>query len=87
MNKREIRFIVCKTREEELEIIKLLKKKYKYERYCEFREVSETFILPDKKWIIASEHLTKILTKRQPNIKIYKSELIKETINKGDELN
>ena len=67
--------------------LKLLKKKYKYERYCEFREVSETFILPDKKWIIASEHLTKILTKRQPNIKIYKSELIKETINKGDELN
>lgn len=76
MNK-EIRFIKCKTREEELEIIKLLKEKYKDNPNCQFRRISETFILPDKKWIIASEYLTNILTKRKPEVKIYTAEVIR----------
>ena len=64
-------------REEELEIIELLKQKYKDNINCQFRRISETFILPDKKWIIASEYITKILTKRKPEAKIYTAEVIK----------
>lgn len=73
----KINFISCKNREEELEIIKLLKEKYRNNINCKFREISETFILPDKKWIVASELLTKQLTKRKPEVKIYSAEVIR----------
>lgn len=77
----QINFISCKTREEELEIIKLLKEKYKNNTNCKFREISETFILPDKKWIIASELQTKQLTKRKPEVKVYTVEVIRNALS------
>lgn len=83
MNKKEINLIKCKTNEEEQEIIKLLKEKYKNNRNCKFREISDTFILPDKKWIIASEYLTKQLTKRKPDRKIYSAEVIRNALRKN----
>ena len=62
----QINMISCNTEEEEKEIIHLLKEKYKDNPNCKFREISDTFILPDKKWIIASNSLVKQLTKRKP---------------------
>lgn len=83
MNKKEINLIKCKTEEEEKEIIALLKEKYKDNPSCKFREISDTFILPDKKWIIASEYLTKQLTKRKPDRKIYSAEVIRNALRKN----
>lgn len=79
----QINFISCKTEEEEKEIITLLKEKYKDNPSCKFREISDTFILPDKKWIIASEYLTKQLTKRKPDRKIYSAEVIRNALCKN----
>lgn len=79
----QINFISCKTEEEEKEIITLLKEKYKDNPSCKFREISDTFILPDKKWIIASEYLTKQLTKRKPDRKIYSAEVIRNALRKN----
>ena len=79
----QINFISCKTEEEEKEIIELLKEKYKDNPSCKFREISDTFILPDKKWIIASEYLTKQLTKRKPDRKIYSAEVIRNALRKN----
>ena len=79
----QINFISCKTEEEEKEIIVLLKEKYKDSPSCKFREISDTLILPDKKWIIASEYLTKQLTKRKPDRKIYSAEVIRNALRKN----
>lgn len=79
----QINFISCKTEEEEKEIIALLKEKYKDNPSCKFREISDTFILPDKKWIITSEYLTKQLTKRKPDRKIYNAEVIRNALRKN----
>lgn len=79
----QINFISCKTEKEEKEIIALLKEKYKDNPNCKFREISDTFILPDKKWIIASEYLTKQLTKRKPDRKIYSAEVIRNALRKN----
>ena len=59
----QINLISCKTEDEEKEIIKLLKERYKDNPNCRFREISDTFILPDKKWIITPSFLVKQLSK------------------------
>lgn len=79
----QINFISCKTENEIKEIIIMLKDKYKDNPYCTYREISETFILPDKKWIIATENIVKQLTKRKPEIKIYTTEVIKNALRKN----
>ena len=76
----QINMISYKTEEEKNEIIKLLKEKYKKHTSCRFREISETFILPDKKWIITPDFLIKQLTKRKPEIKIYSAEVIRNAL-------
>lgn len=78
----QINMISCKTEEEEKEIIKLLKEKYKDNPNCKFREISDTFILPDKKWIITPDYLVKQLTKRKPETKVYTAEVIKNALRK-----
>ena len=78
----QINMISCKTEDEEKEIIKLLKEKYKDNSNCKFREISDTFILPDKKWIITPDYLVKQLTKRKPEIKVYTAEVIKNALRK-----
>lgn len=78
----QINMISCNTEEEEKEIIHLLKEKYKDNPNCKFREISDTFILPDKKWIIASNSLVKQLTKRKPETKIYTAEVIKNALQR-----
>ena len=78
----QINMISCKTEEEEKEIIKLLKEKYKDNPNCKFREISDTFILPDKKWIITPDYLVKQLTKRKPETKIYTAEVIRNALRK-----
>ena len=78
----QINMISCKTEEEEKEIIKLLKEKYKDNPNCKFREISDTFILPDKKWIITPDYLVKQLTKRKPEIKVYTAEVIRNALRK-----
>ena len=78
----QINIISCKTEEEEKEIIKLLKEKYKDNSNCKFREISDTFILPDKKWIITPDYLVKQLTKRKPKTKIYTAEVIRNALRK-----
>ena len=77
----QINIISCKTKEQEKEIIKLLKIKYKDNLNCKFREISDTFILPDKKWIICSENLVKLLTKRKTEAKVYSMEVIKNALS------
>ena len=79
----QINFIKYKTEIEKEEIIKLLKEKYKNNPNCKFREISETFILPDKKWIIASEFLVKQLTKRKTDQRVYSVEVIKNALRKN----
>ena len=78
----QINIISCKTDEDYNEIIKLLKEKYKDNPNCKFREISETFILPDKKWIIVKENLVKMLMRNKPNNKLYSSETIKSALLK-----
>ena len=78
----QINMISCKTEDEEKEIIKLLKEKYKDNPNCRFREISDTFILPDKKWIITPDYLVKQLTKRKPETKIYTAEVIRNALRK-----
>ena len=78
----QINMISCKTEEEEKEIIKLLKEKYKDNPNCKFREISDTFILPDKKWIITPDYLVEQLTKRKPETKIYTAEVIRNALRK-----
>lgn len=78
----QINIISCKTEEDYNEIIKLLKEKYKNNSNCKFRRISDTFILPDKKWIIANEGLVKMLMKNKPNNKLYSSETIKNALLK-----
>ena len=78
----QINMISCKTEEEEKEIIKLLKEKYKDNPNCKFREISDTFILPDKKWIITPDYLVKQLTKRKPETKVYTVEVIRNALRK-----
>ena len=78
----QINMISCKTEEEEKEIIKLLKEKYKDNPNCKFREISDTFILPDKKWIITPDYLVKQLTKRKPETKVYTAEVIRNALCK-----
>lgn len=79
----QINMISCKTEEEEKEIIKLLKEKYKDNPNCKFREISDTFILPDKKWIITPDYLVKQLTKRKPETKVYTAEVIRNALRKN----
>lgn len=78
----QINIVSCQTEEDYKEIIKLLKLKYKNNPYCKFREISDTFILPDKKWIIVRENLVKMLMKNKPNNKLFSSNLIKEALRK-----
>ena len=80
----QINMISYKTEEEKNEIIKLLKEKYKKHTNCRFREISETFILPDKKWIITPDFLIKQLTKRQPEIKVFTTEVIKNALQQNN---
>lgn len=75
----QINMVGCKTTEEEKEIVQLLKEKYKNQSY-KFREISNTLILSDKKWIITSNNLIKQLTKRKPEIKIYSAEVIRNAL-------
>ena len=78
----QINLISCKNDEDYNEIIKLLKEKYKDNPNCKFREISDTFILPDKKWIITPDYLVKQLTKRKPETKIYTAEVIRNALCK-----
>ena len=78
----QINIVSCKTEEDYNEIIKLLKEKYKDNPNCKFREISDTFILPDKKWIITPDYLVKQLTKRKPETKIYIAEVIRNALRK-----
>ena len=78
----QINIVSCKTEEDCNEIIKLLKEKYKDNPNCKFREISDTFILPDKKWIITPDYLVKQLTKRKPETKIYTAEVIRNALRK-----
>lgn len=81
----QINLISCKNDEDYNEIIKLLKEKYKNNPECKFREISDTFILPDKKWIIIEENLVKILMRNRPDNKLYSSETIKRALMKEKE--
>ena len=78
----QINIISCKTEEDYNEIIKLLKEKYRDNPNCKFREISDTFILPDKKWIITPDYLVKQLTKRKPETKVYTAEVIRNALRK-----
>ena len=78
----QINLISCKNDEDYNEIIKLLKEKYKDNPNCKFREISDTFILPDRKWIITPDYLIKQLTKRKPEIKVYTAEVIRNALRK-----
>ena len=78
----QINIVSCKTEEDYNEIIKLLKEKYKDNPNCKFREISDTFILPDKKWIITPDYLVKQLTKRKLETKIYTAEVIRNALRK-----
>ena len=78
----QINIVSCKTEEDYNEIIKFLKEKYKDNPNCKFREISDTFILPDKKWIITPDYLVKQLTKRKPETKIYTAEVIRNALRK-----
>ena len=78
----QINIVSCQTEEDYNEIIKLLKEKYKDNPNCKFREISDTFILPDKKWIITPDYLVKQLTKRKPETKIYTAEVIRNALRK-----
>ena len=78
----QINIVSCKTEEDYNEIIKLLKEKYKDNPNCKFREISDTFILLDKKWIITPDYLVKQLTKRKPETKIYTAEVIRNALRK-----
>ena len=78
----QINIVSCKTEEDYNEIIKLLKEKYKDNPNCKFREISDTFILPDKKWIITPDYLVKQLTKRKPETKVYTAEVIRNALRK-----
>lgn len=81
----QINLISCKNDEDYNEIIKLLKEKYKNNPECKFREISDTFILPNKKWIIIEENLVKILMRNKPDNKLYSSETIKKALMKEKE--
>lgn len=81
----QINLISCKNDEDYNEIIKLLKEKYKNNPECKFREISDTFILPDKKWIIIEENLVKMLMRNRPDNKLYSSETIKRALMKEKE--
>lgn len=78
----QINIVSCKTEENYNEIIELLKERYKNNSNCKFREISDTFILPDKKWIIVNEGLVKMLMKNKPNNKLYSSEIIRKALIK-----
>ena len=81
----QINLISCKDDEDYNEIIKLLKEKYKNNPECKFREISDTFILPNKKWIIIEENLVKMLMRNKPDNKLYSSETIKKALMKEKE--
>lgn len=76
----QINIVSCQDDNEIKEMIGLLKEKYKDNPNCKYRDISETFILPDKKWIIAPQYLIKILTARKPHIKVYSAEVIKNAL-------
>ena len=78
----QINIVSCKTKEDYNEIIELLKERYKNNSNCKFREISDTFILHDKKWIIVNEGLVKMLMKNKPNNKLYSSEIIRKALIK-----
>lgn len=78
----QINIVSCKTEKDYNEIIELLKEKYKNNSNCKFRRISDTFILPDKKWIIVNEGLVKMLMRNKPNNKLYSSETIKNALLK-----
>ena len=78
----QINVVSCENDEEYYEIIKLLQEKYKDNPNCKFREISETFILPDKKWIIVDKSLVVMLTKRAPEAKVFSAQRIKEALLK-----
>lgn len=78
----QINIVSCKTEKDYNEIIELLKERYKNNSNCKFREISDTFILPDKKWIIVNEGLVKMLMKNKPNNKLYSSEIIRKALIK-----
>ena len=81
----QINLISCKNDEDYNEIIKVLKEKYKKNKECKFREISDTFILPNKKWIIIEENLVKMLMRNKPDNKLYSSETIKKALMKEKE--
>lgn len=78
----QINVVSCENDEEYYEIIKLLQEKYKDNPNCKFREISDTFILPDKKWIITNKNLVTMLTKRAPEAKVFSAQRIKEALLK-----
>ena len=80
----QINLIECSSKEEEEEIIKLLKEKYKDNPNCKFSEISDTFTLPNKKWIIASSAIVKQICKRKSEErKIYSAEAIKNALQQN----
>ena len=81
----QINLISCKNDEDYNEIIKLLNEKYKNNPECKFREISDTFIIPNKKWIIIEENLVKMLMRNKPDNKLYSSETIKKALMKEKE--
>ena len=79
----KINIVICKNEQEQEKIIKDLKIKYKDNKQCKFREISETFILPDKKWSVASEFISKQLHNRNPNSQLYRMEVIENALWKN----
>ena len=78
----QINIISCEDDNDYNEIIKLLKIRYKDNKKCKFREISDTFILPDKKWIVVNKNLVKMLMRNKPNNKLYTSEVIRKALAK-----
>ena len=76
----QINVVSCENDEEYYEIIKLLQEKYKDNPNCKFREISDTFVLPDKKWIITNKNLVTMLAKRASETKIFSAQRIKEAL-------
>ena len=76
----KVNIIRCQDDNEVKEIVSLLKEKYKGRKDCKFREISDTFILPDKKWVVVPQYLMKVVHKEMTT-DVYPAEVIKNALS------
>ena len=77
-DKKVVYIVNCKDREELEEMKIILPKVLNENKLIEYREISETFIYKNEKWILSTSEITKLLVKRKNGSIVIEANTLKE---------